>query len=40
VVVQGLGGVTASPTLLDPILVWSQQNHLKLLLTVTYSTSS
>ena len=35
--VQGLGGVTASPTLLGPILVWSQQNYLKLLLTVRYS---
>jgi len=36
-VVQGLGGVTASPTLLCPVLVWSQQNYLKLLLTVRYS---
>jgi len=36
-VVQGLGRVTASPTLLDPVLVWSQQNYLKLLLTVRYS---
>ena len=25
-VVQGLDGVTASPTLLGPVLVWSQQN--------------
>ena len=36
-VVQGLDGVTASPTLLGPVLVWSQQNYLKLLLTVRYS---
>jgi len=36
-VVQGLGGVTASPTLLDSILVWSEQNYLKLLLTVSFS---
>jgi len=26
-VVQSLGGVTAAPTLLGPILVWSQQNR-------------
>jgi len=39
-VVQGLGGVTASPILLGPVLVWSQQNYLKLLLTVKYSKSS
>ena len=36
-VVQGLDGVTASPTLLGPVLVWSQQNYLRLLLTVRYS---
>jgi len=36
-VVQSLGGVTASPNLLGPVLVWSQQNYLKLLLTVRYS---
>jgi len=35
-IVQGLGGVIASPTLLGPVLVWSQQNYLKLLLTVRY----
>ena len=40
VVVQGLSGVTASPTLLGSVLVWSHQNCLKLLLTVRYSTSS
>ena len=37
VVVQNLGGIAAPPTLLGPILVWSQQNYLKLLLTVRYS---
>jgi len=36
-VVQGLDGVTASPTLLGPVLVWSQQNYLNLLLTMRYS---
>jgi len=36
-VVQGLGGVTASPTLFGPVLVWSKQNYLKLLLTVRFS---
>jgi len=36
-VVLALGGVTASLTLLGPVLVWSQQNYLKLLLTVRYS---
>jgi len=36
-VIQGLGGVTASPTLLDPVLVWSKQNYLKLLLNARYS---
>jgi len=30
--VQGPGGVTASPTLLDPVLVWSQQIYMRLLL--------
>ena len=34
------GGVTTSPTLLDPVLVWSQQKYVKLLLTVRYSKSS
>jgi len=33
-VVQGPAGVTTSPTLLGPILVWSQQNYLNLLLTM------
>jgi len=28
-----------SPTLLAPVVVWSQQNYLKLLLTVRYSES-
>ena len=36
-VVQGLGGVTASPTLFGPVLVWNKQNYLKLLLTGRYS---
>jgi len=35
--VQGPGGVTTSPILLGPVLVWSQQNYLKLLLIVRYS---
>jgi len=35
-VVQGPGRVTTSPTLLDLGLMWSQQNYLKLLLTVGY----
>jgi len=35
--VQGPGDVTTSPTLLGPVLVWSQQNYLKLLLIVRYS---
>ena len=40
-VVQGLGGITASPTLLGPVLVRSQQqNYLRLLLTVRYFTFS
>jgi len=30
------GGVITSPTLLDPVLVLSQQNYLRLLLTVMY----
>jgi len=25
--VQGTGGVTTSPTLLGPVLVWSEQNY-------------
>jgi len=32
-VIQGPNGVTTSPTLLDPTLVWSQQNYVRLLLT-------
>ena len=32
-VVRALGGVIASPTLLGPVLMWSQSNYLKLLLT-------
>jgi len=39
-VVQGPGGVTTSPTLLGTVLVWSQQNYLKLLLIVRYFASS
>jgi len=31
-VVQGPGGVTTFPTLLGPVLVWSQQNCLRFLL--------
>jgi len=38
--VQGPGGVTTSPTLLGHVLVWSQQNYLRLLLTVRYFESS
>jgi len=38
-VVQGLGGVTAPPTFLGTVLVWSQQNYLNLLLNVRCSTS-
>jgi len=34
--VQGPGGVTTSPTLLGPVMVWSQQNYLKLLLIVKH----
>jgi len=34
-VVQGLCGVNTSPTLLDLVWVWSQQDYLKLLLTVS-----
>jgi len=33
-VVQGPGGVTTSPTLLGPVLVWSQRNYQRLLLAV------
>jgi len=36
-VVLGLGAITTSPILLGPVLVWSQQSYLKLLLTVRYS---
>jgi len=39
-VVQGPGGVTTSPTLLGPVLVWSQQSYLKSLLTVRHFESS
>jgi len=39
-VIQGLGLVTTSPTLLGLVLVWSQQNYLKLLLAVRYSKPS
>jgi len=38
--VQGPGGVTTSPTLLGPVLVWSQQNYSRLLLIVRYFGSS
>jgi len=38
--VQGPGGVTTSPTLLGPVLVWNQQNYLRLLLIVKYFGSS
>ena len=37
---QGPGGATTSPTLLGPVLVWSQQNYLRLLLIVRYFGSS
>jgi len=37
---QESGGVTASPTLLSPVLVRSQQNYLRLLMTVRYFYSS
>ena len=33
---QGLVGVITSPTFLGPVLVWSQQNYLRLLLIVSY----
>ena len=39
-VVQGPGGVTAPPTLLGPVLVWSQQNYLRFLLIARYFGSS
>jgi len=39
-VVQVPIGVATFPTFLGPVLVWSQQNDLKLLLTVTYFKSS
>ena len=38
--VQGPGGVTTSPTLLGPFLVWSQQNYLRFLLIARYFESS
>ena len=34
--VQGSGGVTTSPTLLGPVLVWTEGNYLRLLLIVRY----
>ena len=37
---HGPAGVTASPTLLGPVLVWNQQNYLKFLKTVTHFVSS
>ena len=39
-VVHWPGGVTTSPTLLGPVLVWSEQNYLRLLLIVRYFGSS
>jgi len=39
-VVQGPGGVTITATLLDPVLVWSQQIYLRLLLTMSHFESS
>jgi len=36
-VVQRLVGVTTSPPLLGPVLLWRLQNYVKLLLTVRYS---
>jgi len=39
-IVQAPGGVTSSPTLLGPVLVWSQQKYLKLLLIVRFFKSS
>jgi len=39
-VVQAPGGVTTSPTLLGPVLVWSHQNYLGLLLIVRFFRSS
>jgi len=36
-VVRALGGAIASPTLLGPVLMWSQPNYLKLPLTVRCS---
>jgi len=38
-VIQGLGVVNTSLTLLALVLLWSQLSYLKLLLTVTYSKS-
>ena len=38
--VRGLGGVTKSPTLLGPVLMWNQQNYVGLLLNVRYFESS
>jgi len=39
-VFKGPGGVTTSPTLLGTVLVWSQQNYLRLLFIVRYFESS
>jgi len=39
-VVQGPDGVTTSPSLHGPVLLWSQQNYLTLLLIVRYFASS
>ena len=39
-VVQSLIGVTTCPTLLGPVLLWSQHKYVKLILTVRYSKSS
>jgi len=38
--VQGSGGVTTSLALLGPILVWSQQKYIRLLLIMRYFGSS
>ena len=39
-VVQGVGGMTTSPTLIGPDMVWSQQNYLRLLFVVRYFETS
>ena len=38
--IHGPDGMTTFPTLLRPVLVWNQQDYLKLLLTVRYQESS